>query len=92
MTLPNLAEAIRSGEVDVGDEYGMGLDQRYHKIHSDVLGIECLNCHASELTRGDAVFFDQDTSPMSSGLVDRGSCRGCHGAGSASAIYAAGSQ
>ena len=92
MTLSNLAEAIRRGEIDVGDEYGMGLDQRYHKIHTAVLGMACESCHTTELTHGDVVFFDRDTSPTNPGPVDRRSCQGCHGAGSASAIYAAGAR
>lgn len=92
MTLPALAQKIRSGEIDVGEEHGLAPDQRYHKIHTTVLGLECASCHAREFTRREVIFFHQDVSPSAPGPVDRRSCLGCHQAGAASLLYTFGSR
>ncbi len=49
MNLPATADAIHKGEIDVGKEYGLTLEQRYHKIHTTVLGLECATCHLAKV-------------------------------------------
>ncbi len=83
-----LAQKIKSGEIDVGTEDGLGLDQRYHKIHATVLELECVTCHTGEPDTTLTVFSAQDVSPQAPGPVDRGGCLSCHrAAGLASEVY-----
>jgi len=89
MTLPSLAQAIRAGEIDVGEEYGLGLDQRYHNIHATVLGMGCNTCHSQVADTELDVFSGQDVSPQSPGVVDRRGCLGCHGSQTLRPLYAA---
>ena len=81
MTLTAIAEAIRSGDIDVGTESGMGVDQRYHKIHATVLGLDCTLCHKAAAGVAQDVFADQDVSDQSPTPVDAVLCVGCHSAG-----------
>jgi hypothetical protein len=74
-----VAEDIKKGKIDVGGEYGMEIGQRYHKIHSEILGIDCEKCHIEKyeenylyqrkykLPEGDAP-----------GVVKREVCIKCH--------------
>jgi hypothetical protein len=87
MTLPVLAEAIKDGEIDVGTEYGLGLDQRYHKIHATVLGLECDACHIAKVDATNKVLSAWNVSPQAPGPVDRRGCLGCHHAGPGSDLY-----
>ncbi|MFQ6015784.1 MAG: hypothetical protein ACE5NP_10115 [Anaerolineae bacterium] len=86
-TVQDLAEKIRAGEIDVGEEYGLGVDQRYHKIHTSVLALECTNCHAEEFGPLEASLYQQDVSPSAPGPVDRTSCLECHQEGPATDLY-----
>ncbi len=86
-TLTALAQAIKDGDIDVGDEYGLASGQRYHKIHATVLGLECATCHISELDTTQTVFIDQDVSPQAPGPVDKGACLSCHRAGPGEDLY-----
>jgi len=82
MPLPLLAKKIREGEIDVGKEYGLAFDKRYHKIHADVLGLDCSACHiTTSLTAQQEVFAAQDVSPHAPGPVERRACSSCHGPG-----------
>ncbi len=87
MNLPATAEAIRKGEIDVGTEYGLGLEQRYHKIHTTVLGLECATCHLAKVDATNKVSSAWNVSPQAPGPVDRRGCLGCHHAGPASDLY-----
>ena len=87
MNLPVTAEAIQAGEIDVGTEYGLGPDQRYHKIHTTVLGLACDTCHIAEVNTTDQVFSAWNVSPQAPGPVDRRGCLGCHHAGPGSDLY-----
>jgi uncharacterized membrane protein len=91
MTLPALAEKIRNGEIDSGTEHGLALDQRYHKIHATVLGLECATCHISEPDTTQTVFNAQDVSPQAPGPVDKKACLSCHRAGPGEDLYDLGS-
>ena len=83
MSLSELAEQIRSGEIDVGKEYGMALDQRFHQIHATVLDMGCTRCHVETAPR--EVALPPSGAP---GTVDRRVCLGCHATGPALPLYA----
>ncbi len=87
MNLPATADAINKGEIDVGKEYGLALDQRYHKIHTTVLGLECPTCHLIEVDATKKVSSAWNVSPQAPGPVDRRGCLGCHHAGPGSELY-----
>ncbi len=87
MTLPAMAQGIRSGDIDVGSEYGMGVDQRYHKIHATVLGLECFTCHSTDMSVEYQLFSAQDVSERAPAPVDRTACLGCHSNGPVNALY-----
>ena len=82
-TLAALAEQIRSGEIDVGEEYGMDEDQRFHVIHADTLGMDCSQCHVEEAK------YEVAEATSKEGQVDRRVCLGCHmKGGPATDLYA----
>ncbi len=85
MSLSTLAEKIRKGEIDVGGRankaYGMAQDQRFHKIHVGVLGLECTTCHVSDQPRSVEFFMVKpavDVPDASLGPIDSRVCQGCH--------------
>ncbi|MFQ5803266.1 MAG: hypothetical protein ACE5JQ_10260 [Candidatus Methylomirabilales bacterium] len=97
ISLPTVAEKIRKGEIDVGGKaykaYGLAEDQRFHRIHTEILGLECANCHGRELHPSVAAFTAPpavDVSPEAPGLVDRRLCLGCHLAGPGRHFYGPG--
>ena len=87
MNLSSTADAIHKGEIDVGKEYGLALEQRYHKIHTTVLGLECAACHLEKVDATSKVSSAWNVSPQAPGPVDRRGCLGCHHAGPASDLY-----
>lgn len=89
-SLPGLSEKIRKGQLDVGKQYGMAPDSRYHKIHAEVLALECVSCHADKFPAGKDIFAVPpavDVSKDSPGPIDRRACLGCHVGGGASKVY-----
>jgi hypothetical protein len=82
VSLSELAKQIRNGEIDVGAEYGMALDQRFHQIHSTTLGMECTRCHVTK-----APLEIAPPPSDSPGPIDRRVCLGCHVTGPASELY-----
>lgn len=94
VSLPSVAEKIQKGQIDVGGKakkaYGMADDQRFHRIHADVLGLECATCHAEKLPLGVEIFSVRpavDLSTEAPGPVDRRVCLGCHTAGPGRHFY-----
>ena len=94
VSLPTVAEKIRKGEIDVGgkawEAFGMAQDQRFHRIHAGVLGLECATCHGEQLPPSVVTFTAPpavDVSAKSPGLVDRRVCLGCHTAGPGRDVY-----
>ncbi len=87
MNLPATADAIHKGNIDVGKEYGLALEQRYHKIHTTVLGLECATCHLTKVDATNKVSSAWNVSPQAPGPVDRRGCLGCHNAGPGSDLY-----
>lgn len=89
-SLPALAEEIRKGQIDVGKQYGMAPDLRFHKVHSDVLALECSACHADKFPAGAGIFAlppAVDVSKDSPSPIDRRVCLGCHVEGIARKVY-----
>lgn len=82
-SLASLAKSIRDGDTDVGDEYGMGVGERFHEIH-EVVDVECSQCHVSDLSYELAQPNEDAPDP-----VDRRGCLGCHLNGPATILYAA---
>jgi hypothetical protein len=92
--LPTVAEKIQKGEIDVGGKankaFGMGQDQRFHRIHNKVLGLECGTCHVNKVPLSTEIFTLRpavDASAQAPGIVDRRVCLGCHTAGPGRDIY-----
>ncbi len=88
MNLTETADAIRSGEIDVGDDYGLDVGKRFHEIHTTALGLGCETCHGDGVSR-DTTLAAWNESPQSPGPVDRRGCLGCHSGGLGNAIYGA---
>jgi hypothetical protein len=81
-SLADLAEQIRTGEIDVGDEFGMGPEQRYHLIHAGTLDMSCSQCHVEDAPYELAQPLSEDVDS-----VDRRVCLGCHLNGPATKLY-----
>jgi hypothetical protein len=81
-SLAELAELIRAGEIDVGDDYGMGRRQRFHRIHDRVLGMDCSQCHVESAPYEIGEPYNDEEGP-----VDRRVCLGCHLTGPATKLY-----
>ena len=84
LSLAELAEMILKGEINVGDKYGMGLGERFHNIHTVVLGLSCSACHQAKEYPDDylyirkAVVEEKVEEGHLPGVVDRGTCMSCH--------------
>ena len=85
VSLSDLAKSIQDGEIDVGDEFGMAEDQRFHVIHSDVVDMSCTQCHVQEAPL--EVAQPLNISDEAPGPVDRRVCLGCHLTGPATKLY-----
>jgi hypothetical protein len=82
LTLSQLSAGIRDGSIDVGEEFGMGTDARFHTIHAQTVGLSCVQCHVQEAPEEVAGVFEG-----SPGVVDRRVCLGCHLTGPATLLY-----
>lgn len=88
MDLLEMAEAIQEGNIDVGKQYGMHKKRgRYHRIHSEVLGMECESCHVGKKYAPDYLLLTKEEEERraagqgkrpKSDVVDRSVCLGCH--------------
>jgi hypothetical protein len=94
MGLPSVAEKIQQGEFDVGGRadkaFGMTQDQRFHRIHTRVLGLECGTCHVNKVPLSVEMFAISpavDVPAAALGPVDRRTCVGCHVAGPGRKFY-----
>ena len=91
MNLHEIGEAIRDGQLDVGDEYSIDRNQgRLHAIHADEIGMECTSCHKGTTYRADYLLVGKDVPypKRAKGQYDRTVCLGCHReGGEASAFY-----
>ena len=82
LSLSTLAEQIRAGEIDVGKEYGMSPEQRFHRIHAIAIEMKCTHCMVEAAPLEVAL-----PSIDAPGPVDRRVCVGCHLTGPASTLY-----
>jgi hypothetical protein len=82
-----VAKGVSSGSIDVGTQYGLQPNERYHRIHATELALACTTCHLTSADTEQSVFGDQNTSPSAPGPVDRQVCRECHQDGAATAFY-----
>ena len=64
---------VMKEEVVQQEDYGMALDQRFHRIHTVEIEMECAQCHVEE-----APFEIAQPSSEAPGPVDRRVCLGCH--------------
>lgn len=87
-SLRELGQDIRAGLYDdvVGkegvDNWGMGIEQRFHLIHSEVLNLECTMCHKAELAPGEVIFSGRVSDlALPFGAVDKRVCIACHSPG-----------
>ena len=80
VSLPDIAERIRSGIIDVGTGEGLAFSERFHKIHYTVIGLGCTSCH-TEMTSQQEVFRAQDVSLAAPAPADRSGCLACHSVG-----------
>lgn len=89
-SLSAVAEKVRKGEIDVGKAYGMAPDRRFHKIHTEVVALECATCHADKMPASAEAFMVPpavDVSAESPAPIDRRACLGCHLAGPGRNVY-----
>lgn len=93
MNLRKTAEGIRAGTVAVGKDYSLGEDGRFHKIHTETLGIKCSGCHSSDAYPDDYLYLRKAEFPKAVAgekvkAVERAKCIGCHSEGNvATAFY-----
>lgn len=84
---PGIAEQIRSGAIDVGDEYSIEPGGRFHTIHARTLDMDCETCHVEEMSEVQAMFYVQGDTESRSGAVAREVCLVCHQGGEATEFY-----
>lgn len=80
-SLARIAEQIRRGEIDVGDNYSMSeQDGRFHIIHADRLLMDCSNCHYGKTYKPDylSVSKHKPFPQKAKGQYQRAVCLGCH--------------
>ncbi len=94
------AEAIRKGEINVGKEYSLREEGRFHMIHAGVLGlngeplldIKCGGCHSTDQYPPSYLYLRKDEFPRKVDgekvrAVQRHFCIGCHSSGSLSTVF-----
>ena len=83
VSMDRLAREIRAGKIDVGEDYGMEREQRFHTIHADTLNMKCTQCHveAAPYELGDPPYNEEE------GPSDRRVCLGCHVTGPGFPMY-----
>jgi hypothetical protein len=92
--LATTADQIRSGEIDVGDDYSMNTETgRFHIIHADKVLMDCTNCHIGEQYSQDYLSISRDKPyPLEAkGQYERSVCLGCHQEGGAATTFYQGS-
>ena len=72
-------KAIEEGKIDVGTVPDMDYGNRYHNIHTEVLGLDCTSCHINKYA-DDYLYQRKYKLPVRDmpGPVDRGACLSCH--------------
>ena len=78
-----VAPVVRE-EVAEDEDFGMALDQRYHRLHADE-AMECTQCHVQAAPL--EVAQPSSGAAEIAGPVDRRICLGCHMNGPAPKFY-----
>lgn len=80
ISLDQMAEKIREGEIDVGKKITTEFDGRFHRIHTEALGMACTACHAATAYPADFLSVSRDKFPRRGhpGATPRALCIGCH--------------
>jgi len=91
------ADAIRDGDIDVGTRYDMHKKEgRFHRIHSEVIGIECEGCHVAASYAPDYLLLDRRNATLKAegagkgskaDVLDRSVCLGCHKPGGVGTVW-----
>jgi hypothetical protein len=92
MNLRKSAEAIRAGTVNVGKEYSLSDEGRFHKIHADTLGIKCGGCHTNDAYPDSYLYlrkaeFPETVAGEKVKAVERAKCIGCHSEGNVATVF-----
>lgn len=92
MNLRKTAEGIRAGTVAVSKEYSLGEDGRFHKIHTETLGIKCGGCHSYDAYPNGYLYLRKTEFPrLVDGekvkAVERAKCIGCHSEGNVATVF-----
>lgn len=92
MNLRKTAEAIRAGTVAIGKEYSLGDEGRFHKVHTEVLGMKCGGCHTADVFPDNYLYLRKGEFPhVSKGekvkAVERAKCIGCHSEGNVATVF-----
>jgi|Deesub1362A_J573_1020465.scaffolds.fasta_scaffold00006_328 hypothetical protein len=74
-----IAKDIKQGKIDVGEEYGMEPGKRWHKIHSEILEIDCDDCHIEKYD-DNYIYQRKNKVPVrgAPGVVKSELCLECH--------------
>lgn len=91
-SLAKTAESIRKGEINVGKEYSLGEEGRFHKIHHEVLGMKCAACHTFDAYPQKHLFLRKAEFPKKVDgekvkAVERPKCISCHSDGSVATTF-----
>lgn len=85
INLGSVARDIRDKKIDVGKTYSTGVEEgdRFHNIHSDVIGVGCKSCHNGKAYQDDYILLRKgEILPKDArGQAERGVCLGCHRTG-----------
>lgn len=92
MNLRKTAEAIRAGKVDLGKNYSLAEEGRFHKVHTEVLGMKCGGCHANDAYPDNYLYLRKSEFPhVVAGekvkAVERAKCIGCHSEGNVATTF-----
>lgn len=100
LNLRKTAEAIRAGSIDVGKEYSLKEQGRFHRVHAAVLGlndetvldIKCGGCHSTNTYPDSYLYLRKAEFPRTVDsekvkAVQRHFCIGCHSGGSVSTVF-----
>ena len=92
MNLHKTAEAIRAGAVNVGKEYSLSDEGRFHKVHTEVLGMKCSGCHSADAYPDNYLYLRKAEFPKTLAgekvkAVERAKCIGCHSDGSVATVF-----
>ncbi len=94
MNLRKTSEAIRAGTVNVGKEYSLREEGRFHQIHVETLGIKCGGCHSNEAYPDNYLYLRKSEFPRQVAgekekvkAVERAKCIGCHSDGNVATVF-----